>query len=247
MWTVLVAAAVCPHPPLLVPELATGKGGGLGELRQHCDRAVAGLLAAEPDAVIVLGGGSHRRFTAADHGSFARYGMPDVRTSLAGPPALLPATVGASNGRIGLPLPVLVGSWLLDRAGATVRRSGQTVPAVTDPAGCAELGRRLAGTDERVALLVMGDGSARRGTSAPGYHDDRAEPFDTVVAAALGTADLDALAGLDPALADQLLVAGRAPWQVLAGAAAGRGWRAELRYHDAPYGVGYFVANWWTA
>ncbi len=53
------------------------------------------------------------------------------------------------------------------------------------------------------------------------------------------------------------MAAGRAPWQVLAGAAeaadaaqsghsgAGeRPWHGELLSYGAPYGVGYFVALW---
>jgi hypothetical protein len=95
-----------------------------------------------------------------------------------------------------------------------------------------------------VALLVMGDGSARRGEKAPGYDDPRARPYDDAVARALATADLAALRGLDPGLAAELLASGRAPWQVLAGAAAGTGWRGDLSYYAAPYGVAYFVAGW---
>ncbi len=61
------------------------------------------------------------------------------------------------------------------------------------------------------------------------------------VAAALAEADTEALLGLDPALSAELMVAGRAPWQVLAGAAeaGGGSWRGDLGYVAAPYGVTY--------
>ena len=94
------------------------------------------------------------------------------------------------------------------------------------------------------ALLVMGDGSACRGQKAPGYDDPRAQPYDDAVARALADADAAALAGLDPVLSAELLVAGRAPWQVLAeryGAPPCRGAATCLDY-GAPYGVAYFVA-----
>lgn len=97
---------------------------------------------------------------------------------------------------------------------------------------------------DRVGLLVLGDGSACRTVKAPGYLDERAEPFDAELARALGAADTEALAGLDAELCRQLQVEGRAPWQVLAGAARGAGLGGKLRYADAPYGVGYFVASW---
>jgi hypothetical protein len=52
---VLVAGAVCPHPPLLVPELAGGAAPELDALRAACDEAVRRLLAARPDLVVVVG------------------------------------------------------------------------------------------------------------------------------------------------------------------------------------------------
>ena len=97
-----------------------------------------------------------------------------------------------------------------------------------------------------MGLLAMGDGSACRTLKAPGYLDPRAEPFDRAVTKALADADTEALLALDPALAAELMVAGRAPWQVLAGAAGGR-YRGEVLYDEAPYGVQYAVATWLTA
>jgi aromatic ring-opening dioxygenase LigB subunit len=116
-------------------------------------------------------------------------------------------------------------------------------------AAAAALGGRLADLDERVALLVMGDGSARRSEKAPGWFDHRAAAFDDAVAAALSAADVEALLRLDEGLARDLLAAGRAPWQVLAGAGSPSGlpWSAELLVNEAPFGVGYFVSSWTRA
>ena len=95
------------------------------------------------------------------------------------------------------------------------------VSADADAATCAALGATLADRAPRVAMLVMGDASARRSLKGPGYLDERAAPYDEAVARALAEADTAALLALDPALSAELLVAGRAPWQVLAGAAEG--------------------------
>jgi hypothetical protein len=64
------------------------------------------------------------------------------------------------------------------------------------------------------------------------------------VAAALAAADPARLARLAPALDEELMVAGRAAWQVLAGAAGGRRLQGQLRCAVAPFGVGYLVASW---
>ena len=99
--------------------------------------------------------------------------------------------------------------------------------------------------DSSIGMTSRGDASACRTLKAPGYLDERAAPFDTELARALGTADTAALRALDTALAHELKVSGRAPWQVLAGAATGNPTlKGTLLHEDAPYGVGYLVATW---
>jgi len=181
---VLLAAAVCPHPPLLVPEVAAGAAYETDDLRAACRAAVATL----PEDTVVVG------------------------------------TAQA----------VEIGLWLLPYATPLL------IPRDLPPSDAAALGRTL----DTPGLLVMGDGSARRSLAAPGYLDPRAEPYDAAVARALRAADVHALLAIDPALDDDLLVAGRAAWQVLAGAAESGEWQGEVLYDAAPYGVGYFVATW---
>ncbi|MDQ7906466.1 hypothetical protein RB614_18285 [Phytohabitans sp. ZYX-F-186] len=161
--------------------------------------------------------------------SFSRWGLPE-------PPGEPPS----------LPLSLSVAAWLINRAFVPVLPVTTRFVAIAESASaeeCAAFARRLE-PEGPWALLAMGDGSARRGTAAPGYDDPRALPYDEAVERALATADLDALRGLDPALSAELMAAGRAPWQVLAAAAAGGEWRATVEYSGAPYGVAYFVASW---
>lgn len=214
----LVAAAVCPHAPLLVPQLATGTDVELAALRAACTAAVADLLAADHDRVYLVGAdGGPRAHSLAPWGSPVPVDVPEP-----------------------MPLPLLVGGWLT--AGRV--RSFVAVDPATPAADCADLGRDLAGSAGRVALLVMGDGAVRRNEHAPDPSDGRAAGFDAAAAEALGAGDPAGLLRLDAGLATELLSAGRAPWQVLAGAADGATWQAALRYAGAPYGVGYVVAGW---
>ncbi|MCF3963849.1 hypothetical protein L1885_19720, partial [Streptomyces fuscigenes] len=147
-----------------------------------------------------------------------------------------------------LPESLAVAAWLLARVGWTEAAPASTaalaVPDDLDPGACRAAGRELAAQAPRVALLVMGDGSACRTLKAPGYLDERAEDFDASLSRALAAADTAALAALDVSLARELQVAGRAPLQVLAGAAEGAGLAGRLLHEEAPYGVGYFVAAW---
>lgn len=231
----LVCAAVCPHPPLLVPEVAAGAAEELADLRAACDEALRRLVAAGPGLVVVVGDAPDRlAYSGADWGDLSPYGVP-VGARLG---------AGACSGQPILPLSLTIGAWLLARTGWTGDRQGYGVPAGLAADACARIGRELAGLDDRVGLLVMGDGSARRSERAPGYLDDRAVGFDTAVVAALGSADSDALLQVDATLARELIAAGRASWQVLAGAAGSAAWRGELLYDDAPYGVEYVVTGW---
>jgi hypothetical protein len=121
-----------------------------------------------------------------------------------------------------------------------LRAVDQAAPA----AECLRLGAELAQRTGRVAMLAMGDGSARKAVGVPGAPDPEAEGYDAEVAAALAVADPARLARLAPALDEELMVAGRAAWQVLAGAASGRRLQGHLRRAVAPFDVGYLVASW---
>jgi hypothetical protein len=233
----IVGAAICPCPPLLAREL-TGQAEVLPELRAACAAAVAGLTAAAPDVIVVAGPDAETAAWPADG-----------RLDLA---AYAPALAARSRGGPSLPLSLGLGARLLDEAGYTGPRAFQGVDELAPSADCLRLGGQLAASAPRVALLAMGDGTARRSQSAPGYLDERAAPFDAAVEVAVRAGDLGALAALDPALAADLLAAGRAAWQVLAGALTAGGPGAgpaggppatEVLYAGAPLGVAYLVAT----
>ena len=299
----LIAGAVCPHPPLLIPAaLGLAASHPPAELRDVADaatRAVSGLADARPDLIVVVGGGAAEREYGADaSGGLHAFGV-DV-------------TVGP--GAPVLPLSLTVGRWLLERAGVLAGdeapnpmaglvgaaaglpgETGARLPAETaglsdepadlpggpaglpgGPAGlpgepvswpgagaasgsavvfqevarnatasdCLTLGRILADRAPRVAVLAMGDACARPAREDPEAPDPAARDYDEEVAEALAAADARWLARLEPALDDELVVAGRAAWQVLAGAARGTRMQGRLLCMAAPYGVTYLVASW---
>jgi hypothetical protein len=241
---VIVAAALCPCPPLLAAEL-TGQADILPELRAASAAAVARLLTAAPDVVAVAGPAETTgTWDPAGELSLATY-APALRAS--GP--LAPDdSAGSPVAAPPLPLALGIGALLLDNAGYAGPRIIQGIAGSEPAARCLALGRELAASGPRVALLAVGDGTARRSPSAPGYLDERAAPFDESVARAVRDADLPAFAALDPALASDLMAVGRPAWQALAGALlAGHSsadrLRTEILYSDAPLGVAYLVAT----
>jgi hypothetical protein len=237
----LVAAAVCPCPPLLVPEVAAGAAPELDAARTACTDALGVLTASRPDRLLVVGpaGQSGRGpHPEGARGSFRGFGVDlDVRLGT--------GTGAPEAAERELPAALAVAAWLLERTGwSQAPVEGLGVGEHLAAERCVAVGREIGGRPERVALLVMGDASACRTLKAPGYLDERAVGFDAAVARALGAADVAALKALDAELAYELKASGRAPWQVLAGAAENADLAGTLLYEDAPYGVGYVVAAW---
>lgn len=145
------------------------------------------------------------------------------------------------------PLGERVARELLEAAGCEVEPTVLTVPFDADAEEAGGVGLRLVdlAADARTGVLVMGDGSARRGEKAPGHLDERAFAMDQVVTDALAAGDPTPLGTLDPCLAAELLIAGRAAWQVLAGAVG----PAEVvcTHAQDPFGVLYHWTVWrWT-
>jgi hypothetical protein len=227
----LTTAAVCPHPPVIVPAATGGLtspgDAELAKLRDACDAAVATLAATYPDAIVVVGAGPRTtRYPPDATGTLAGYGVP--------------FTVG--TGIPVLPLSLTIGRWILARTGY-LPTCLQAVAADEDPDECLALGAEIAALAPRVAVLAMGDGPGRRARNAPGAEDPAADSYDERVAKALAEADPAALAALDPADDKELFVAGRAAWQVLAGAMGRAAFRADLHYAAAPFEVTYFAAS----
>ena len=229
--------AFCPHPPLLVPEVAAGGAGECDALRAACVAAITTVLAGpvQPVQPVLIGSGPESlAHSPLSRGSLAGYGVPGE------------VHLGSDScgGALDLPLSLTIGAWLL-RTAAGPRSSALGFSVGPDFAASKAAVELLELAETRdLVLLVLGDGSARRSTSAPGYLDERAEPFDAAIEQALRTADAAALEGIDEQLGAELLAAGVPAWRAAGRLLDGGAFDADLLYADAPYGVAYFVATW---
>jgi hypothetical protein len=224
----LVQAVLCPHPPLLFRGLG-GLADPVADLRAACEAALRAALERQPERVVVVA-------AVPDPASVDPGAAPDVRRF---------GTTGPRTGP-GLPLALGVGRRLLDEAGW----DGPTQLVGLDvDAGRSELeaiARELAARDERTVVLLLGDGSARRLETGPGTLDERAFGFDAGVVEAVRRTDAQALADLDPVLAAELMVLGRAAFRLLGelGLAVPGPVVAQVDHEADPFGVLYLVATW---
>lgn len=227
----ITTAVVCPHPPLLFRELS-GAQDAVPALRTACQEALAAGLAKRPGLVLVVAGGdSTREWDPGLPAAVRPFGTTDASGPLA-----------AADG---LPLGLGVARRLLDEAGWDGPTRMHTVAWDAREPALRDLAETLRGTDDDDALLlVLADGSTRRGEKAPGYLDERSFAFDDEVVRCLEHGDAAGLTALDPELADALMVLGRAALGVLGHVAAQTRPRARLLHRSDPYGVHYAVALW---
>jgi hypothetical protein len=249
----VIAAAVCPHPPMLVPLVAAAQEV---TARAPSVEAVRWLTEQTPELLVLAGAGPDTRiYSPGSCGRFDDYGVP-LAVQLPSATFMLSSWKSSPlwplvhrdstepTGPVALPLALSVGAWLLAEAGWIGPTLALGLSDGLSPAAAAALGAALAEKGTRMALLVMGDGSACRTEKAPGWFDPRAEAFDAQVTAALAVGDPAPLLKVDPQLSRDLLAAGRTSWQLLAGAAGDVRPQACLHYDDAPFGVQYTVATW---
>lgn len=214
----ILAAAVCPHPPALVPDV----GVGLPEIeptREAAADAVTALLATAPERIVVIGPDAMR--VDADEtagGSFAGFGCDVV----------------AGGADHVLPAAYTVGAWLLDRAGWTgPRRYISSAP---------RLGERdallvLADSDTAAGVSAPTHGDPRAAALDDVVAAALADGDATVLA------DLDVTlarewegTGIAPLrLLGDLVAAEQAKGASVA---------AHLRSDETPFGVRYWVADW---
>ncbi len=214
----ILAAAVCPHPPGLPPQV----GLGLPELeptRIAAADAVAALLESDPSRVVVIGPDEHP--VDADEsaaGSFAGFGVDLV---VGGPGVRLPAAYA-------------VGAWLLDEAGWDGPR--RYTSATPNP-GDRDVLLVLADADTAVGVSAPTHGDPRAAALESVITTALADADATTLAAldpetarewqGTGVAPLRLLGEL---VTDET--------------AKGASVTARLRSDETPFGVRYWVASW---
>jgi hypothetical protein len=178
----ITAAALVPHPPLLVSGVGRGADDELGRLRSACRSAVATTLDLV-DALLVVGPAESWGAAAPGTvGSFHPYGTPvqvvlplaEVVLPLAGPArkpspghwldrAALPSKELAE-----LPLSLAVAAWLLDQE-AQVRALPEvaafTIPASLDATAASAAGRTFAAAAMGAAGASTGAAGASTGAA----------------------------------------------------------------------------------
>jgi len=248
-------ACVCPHPPLLIPEV----GGSHIARVEATDTAMRRLAAAVGERETVIALSPHApvyrtAFTIKSApelwGDFSAFGRPDARQEHANDLELVDAIVEAGSAA-GLEI-IPVDDETIDHGVLVpmhyLRARHVVIISIVPQYGVhRELGRVIrtaVETTGRDALfLASGDMSHRLIPGAPAGYDERGPAFDLQVAALLAAADFDGLSELDPDLIGGAGECGLRSLIALGGfLESDEHVRAEVLSYEGPFGVGYLVA-----
>jgi MEMO1 family protein len=256
----VLIAILLPHAPILIPEVA---GERLADCRasvEAMEAAARRLVAAKPDAVVLVSPHAPRADRAyavtsgSVSGSLARFGASQTAVRLPGDAVLTAllrdeattcglatADLPASNLDHGSVVPL----WHLAQAGW----DGPTVVialTMEDNSRVGEFGECVAAVavrlGKRVAVVASGDMSHRLKPGAPCGYDPEAAKFDAAFIAQLCRGATRELAAAVEPLQECAAEDAVDPTLFALGAA---GWRADGREvlgYEGPFGVGYGVA-----
>lgn len=259
----IVFVGIAPHPPIMVPEVGreaiAAVRGSIEAMRELTKRIIASgaktLVLISPHAPL-----APRAFVAYDepelHGDFANFRAPATTVSAPLDAELLDAitATAAEDGyqllRLGrgheLDHGTAVPLYFLQRNGwqGRVVAFGYSFLSNEDHVRFGACVRRAAEQLKRpVAFIASGDLSHRLKPAAPaGYYPD-AYMFDDEIVAAVRAAAPERIVKIDQELRRLAGECGYRSLLVAIGAAADAQTDSEVLHYEAPFGVGYLVAQ----
>ncbi len=257
----LVFSAICPHPPLLIPNIGRDNLIKLKKTRLAVENLVQDFYAAKPETVIIIsphGQLLEHAFTINHspvlQGNFTDFGDLETKVELKNDLGLAYKIKEAVETK--LPL-VLTTPPFLDH-GAAIPLFYLTKPlknlaaipvgySLLSPEEHFALGKFIRKvvdqSSKRVALIASADLSHRLSSAAPeGYHES-GEKFDRLIMEYLKNKQLDKLLKLDEKLVTESGECGYRSMLILLGAVAEINFTPQFLSYEAPFGVGYLTAN----
>jgi len=258
----LVFAGIAPHPPIMVPEVG---GDAIGEVRASID-AMAMLteriIESTAETVVLISPHAPLEsfaFVAYDgpmlHGDFSMFRAPDATVEAELDDELLIEITRAAEQRNLITLRIqranldhgtAVPLYFLHRNGwsGKVVALGYSFLSNEEHLRFGNCIRQAITTVNRpVAFIASGDLSHRLKPGAPaGYHSE-AHVFDEEIVAAIRNCETTRIANMDQNLRQQAGECGYRSMLVALGVAEDSNQSCEVLSYEAPWGVGYLVAQ----
>ena len=258
--------AVCPHPPIAVPEVGRGEDREVAATQEAMleigrrikESSAAALVIISPHIPVIR---DTVVLNVADplEGNLSQFRAPEVSFRVRPDRELalrirqlaeengLEALIAGQGGGRGLELDhgVTVPLYFL-------RKAGVNLPLLTVSITFWELediyrfGKIIAEAakqiNRKIAVVASSDLSHRLQPGAPAGYDVRGKEFDHKYKQLVEEVDADGLLNIDPVLVERAGQCGLRPTIMLFGALDGLQVESEVLSYEGPFGVGYLVA-----
>lgn len=258
----ILAAAVVPHPPILLPEVGRGEEKKIQKSTAAYQTVMRRIAALKPDTVIVTSPHSilYRDYfhispgqsAQGDMGMFRAYGVRisteydtefvDMLSQIARQENLPAGTMGEQSRTLdhGTMIPL----YFLNQVYTTYRTVRIGLSGLS-PLEHYRLGQCIAKTanalNRRAVLIASGDLSHKLREDGPYGFAPEGPEFDKQITEALAAGDFLSLLRVSPEFAEAAAECGLRSFQIMAGALDGKAVTHELLSYEGPFGVGYGV------
>lgn len=266
----VVFCGVCPHPPVMVPEVGKEQSDIVIKSRQAMlelgrrlkESGARSLVFISPHGPVFSDGIAINAGKTLK-GSLKGFGAPGVRFKLqndlrlasaidqkahkAGIITLMMEESSARQYGVSLDLDhgLTVPLYFIREAGVdlpvAVVYMGLLPPDRLYRFGMA-IGEAVEETGEKAAVIASGDLSHCLTEEAPGGYNPAGKEFDREIASLLGGADVMGIINLEAGLVEKAGECGLRPITIMLGALDGQRVDAEVLSYEGPFGVGYMVA-----
>lgn len=267
----IVFGGICPHPPVMVPEVGRGRDNEVDntkkamlELGRRLKESGAETLVMISPHGTVFSDGIGINAEKELSGNLGRFNAAGVRFSLASDLALVRKI--QDTARLQKITVAGIDSAMARRYGITteldhgimaplyfLRESGVHMPLVHVSMGMLSfyqlysfgvaLREAAAELNKQVAVLASSDLSHRLTTDAPNGYHPAGQEFDRRLVELVRAGDVEGICGLDPELAGQAGECGLRAIIMMLGALDGVEIISEVLSYEGPFGVGYLVAS----
>lgn len=258
----IIHAGFLPHSPLLLKEIHPERHDELEETLAAIEHLRNDLYALKPDVLVVISGHGDRYADAFSIDLAPRY-QADLKPfgDLSEPKTFFPATglidkIQRHLRKESTPFTLTTnelleyGTSVVLRLLSPVAEEANIIPiayADLDPKDHVQFGKHLRNIledcKERVAVIATGDLSHCLSADAPGGYRAEGEVFDQTVVQAVEHQSLSNLLGIPESVVEAAQESGYLPLLTLYGVLDARRTKTEVLSYEAPFGVGYLVAQ----
>lgn len=254
-------AAITPHPPIIIPEIGKDNIAHARATIIAMEKLEQKFYHADIDSVIIISPHAEARsfamtvFTPKQYGGdFSGFNAPEIKMQF---PAnnILAEKIEIESCNAEIPTEVEVGQFPLDHGAMVplyyltknVSREIKLIEiafSALSRVNHAEFGRiigEIVGKGiNRTAIIASGDMSHRIFDE---QYSEYGKKFDQEVAGLIKNNRLSEIINIDEDLVDLAGECGYRSLLILAGALSDKQYKAEILSYEAPFGVGYLVAN----